>query len=157
METLKTFEEIIKFAIEHEEEEAVFYQNLAARAPSEDQKKALLAHMEEEAKQKEMLKQMLTHQSLPHGESRKYKAPPDMHLELLFQPKSDDGTPLSYQDSLLLAARMEQQSEKFYREMADEMRSFNKGLAETLLFLAEQQGKHRSLMEHLFDATVKEN
>ncbi|MBF0427018.1 MAG: hypothetical protein HQL66_14485 [Magnetococcales bacterium] len=52
---------------------------------------------------------------------------------------------------------MEQQSEKFYREMADEMRSFNKGLAETLLFLAEQQGKHRSLMEHLFDATVKEN
>ncbi|MBF0152746.1 MAG: hypothetical protein HQL64_03275 [Magnetococcales bacterium] len=154
---MKTFEEIIQFAIAHEEEEVTFYQDLAARAPNEDQKSALLAHVEEEAEHRKMLKQMLTSQSLPRGESRHYHAPKEMHLEQLYQPKNEVGKPLTYEDSLLLAVKMEQQSEHLYREMAEHMGSFNKGLAQTLLFLAEQQGKHRSRMEALFDATIKEN
>ncbi|MBF0625443.1 MAG: hypothetical protein HQL82_11635 [Magnetococcales bacterium] len=154
---MKTFEEIIQFAIRHEEQEIAFYRNLATRSPNQDQKNALLAQVNEEMAQKKMLEQMLASHDLPRGEARYYRAPKEMHLESQFQPKNESSEPLSYEDALLLSIDMERKAEQLYREMADHMAMFNKGLAKTLRYLAEQQGKHRSHMEANFDDAMKEN
>ena len=65
---MNTFEEIVKFAMKHEDQEAAFYESLADRSRSQDQKSALLAHAEEERSHKRHLEKILANGKLPSGQ-----------------------------------------------------------------------------------------
>lgn len=151
---MNSFEEIIQFAIRHEEAETAFYEQLAERSQSTDQKNALLEHAEEEKDHKRRLEEILENQRMPSGAAN-YTAPADMNLQSYLKPReASDGT-LRYEDALLLAVKKEREAEKFYRELAAQVG--NPGLRKSLLFLAEQEGKHSNQLEQELDDSIKEN
>ncbi|MBF0215203.1 MAG: hypothetical protein HQM00_16865, partial [Magnetococcales bacterium] len=62
---MHTFEEVIRYAIRHEEEEAAFYLDLAERSPSGEQRAIMLAHARQEEEHKRRLEAILLAERLP--------------------------------------------------------------------------------------------
>lgn len=151
---MQSFEEIIQFAMRHEERECAFYEQLAGRAKSADVKAALLEHAEEERDHKRRLEEILANQRIP-ANAAQYTAPADMNLESYLQPREESDGTLGYEDALLLSVKRERDAERFYRGVAAQVG--NPGLRKSLLFLAEQEGKHASQLEGKLDDTMKEN
>lgn len=151
---MNSFEEIIQFAIHHEEEEANFYEDLAQRSKSADQKKALLEQAAEERDHKRRLEEILTTQQLPKNASH-YQAPTDMNLDDYIHPQSAADGSVSYEDALLMAVKRERTSQKLYQTLAEKMS--NPGLKKSLLFLSEQEGKHASQLEATYDDSLSDN
>lgn len=151
---MQSFEEIIHFAIRHEEAEAAFYEQLANRSRGADQKKALLEHAEEEKDHKRRLEEILANQRIPSGAAH-YTAPENMNFKSYLQPREQKDGSLSYEDALLHSAKRERDAEKFYRELAAQVA--NPGLRKSLLFLAEQEGKHANQLERELDDSMTEN
>jgi|SaaInlStandDraft_3_1057020.scaffolds.fasta_scaffold99844_1 rubrerythrin len=144
---MKTFEEIVKFAMQHEDEEAAFYESLAARSKSTDQKNALLAHAAEEREHKRHLENILDRGQLPSGP---FTTPDsDMKLaETLVSNTSDSGN-IGFEDALLQATKREKAAEKLYRSLAAQ--TDDAGLSKTLNFLADQEAKHANKLEQEYD------
>ncbi len=151
---MQSFEEIIQFAIRHEEEEAAFYEQLASQSKSTDQKNALLAQAEEERSHKRHLEEILVTQRLPSN-SKSPAAPVSMELQSYLQPRAKRDGSLEYGDALLLSVQHERGAEKFYRELATQVS--NPGFKKTILFLADQEAKHAHQLEREMDDSIKEN
>ena len=151
---MQSFEEIIHYAIRHEEEEAEFYEQLASRSLAADQKKALLEHAEEEKGHKRRLEDILSKQRIPSGAAN-YTAPEDMNFKNYLQPREEKDGSLSYEDALLYSVKREREAEKFYRELAAQVG--NPGLRKSIMFLAEQEGRHANQLERELDDSIKEN
>lgn len=144
---MKTFADVIQYAIRHEEKEASFYERLAERSKSKDQKAALMVHAEEERDHKRRLESALAGGKLPMGR----RSHPDSDLkyaELLVIDESGYGA-VGYEEALLHAAKREKAAQKFYEGMAAEVS--DAGLKEIFTFLAEQEGKHRNRLEQEYD------
>lgn len=149
---MHSFGEVIEYAIRHEEEEAAFYEGLAERAESTDQKKAMLEHARQEREHKRHLENILSRHRLPDG-SRTYPDP-DLHLsDYMVAEDSGTGT-LDYEASLLLAAKREKAAQRLYQQMADQAE--DPGLKEVFAFLAVEEGRHASALEQEFDDTLIE-
>ncbi|HIJ83001.1 MAG: rubrerythrin [Magnetococcales bacterium] len=151
MSEMNTFEDAIRFAINHEEEEAKFYEGMAKRSTSEDQKKAMLAHADEEYDHKRRLEAILANKRLPV--SSRITADPDMKVAEMLVVK-DRGGNIGYEDALILAAKREKQASRFYRALADT--APNPELAEIFSFLAEQEAKHGKQIEQKYDDAQRE-
>ena len=151
---MQSFEEIIQFAICHEESEAAFYEQLANRSNSTDQKNALLAQAAEERDHKRRLEEILANQKLPSSSSNTTKPSP-MQFKTYLKPRETQDGLLDYEDALLLSVQQERDAEAFYRELATHVD--NPGLKKTILFLAEQEGKHAHQLEKEMDNAIKEN
>ncbi|MBF0436977.1 MAG: ferritin family protein [Magnetococcales bacterium] len=148
---ISTFEDAIRFAIKHEEEEAKFYEGMAQRSKSEDQKQAMLGHAAEEYDHKRRLEVILANKHLP----KSTRVVPDSDMKLAEMLVIEDrGGSISYEDSLLLAAKREKQASLFYRGLAETAPSGE--LAEVFAFLAEQETKHGKQIEQRFDDTLRE-
>ena len=152
---MQSFEELIHFAIRHEEAEAAFYEQLADRSQGADQKKALMDHADEERDHKRRLEEILANQRMPSGASADYTAPADMQFQDYLKPRDEKEGALDYEDALLHAAKREREAERFYRDLAAQVG--NPGLRKSILFLAEQEGKHANQLERELDDSLKEN
>ncbi|MBF0449030.1 MAG: ferritin family protein [Magnetococcales bacterium] len=144
---MKTFKEIILFAMQHEDEEAAYYESLAHRSSSTDQKNALLAHAEEERNHKRHLQKILENGNLPSGPH----IVPDVDMKLvetLTVSPSQSGE-ISFEEALIMAAKREKAAEQFYRSLAQEAQ--DPGLQETLIFLADQEARHAGQLEREYD------
>lgn len=146
-----TFEDAILFAIKHEEEEARFYEGMADRSRSADQKKALLDQAAEEYDHKRRLEAALANRKLPTAS--KIVADPDMKIAELLVVE-DRGGHLSYEEALLLAAKREKKAAQFYQSLAKS--STSSELAGIFSFLAEQEVKHGKQIEQKYDDAQRE-
>ncbi|MBF0147094.1 MAG: ferritin family protein [Magnetococcales bacterium] len=151
MSEVKTFEDAIRFAIRHEEEEARFYEGMAGRSRSEDQKQAMLAHAAEEYDHKRRLESILANGRLPV--STRIVADADMKIAEMLTVE-DRGGHIGYEDALILAAKREKQASRFYRLLADTTSAPE--LAEIFSFLAEQEAKHGKQIEQKYDDAQRE-
>lgn len=151
MKQLNTFEDAIRFAIQHEEEEARFYESMAERSKSADQKKAMLGHAAEEYDHKRRLEIIMTKGHLPI--STRIVADPDMKIAEMLVVEDRGGT-LGYEDALVLAAKREKQASRFYQALAKTAPSGE--LVEVFSFLAEQEAKHGKQIEQKYDDAQRE-
>ncbi|MBF0187464.1 MAG: ferritin family protein [Magnetococcales bacterium] len=151
---MNTFEEVIRFAIKHEEHEEAFYRTMAERAENADLKEHLLEHARQEVDHKQRLMDILTSGSTPSGDGRL----PDSDLKIsdyALAVEPIDTENIGYQDALVLAAKQEREAERLYRDMAARVEDAK--IKELFLFLAEQEGKHRNALEKEFDDLQEEN
>ncbi|MBF0369483.1 MAG: ferritin family protein [Magnetococcales bacterium] len=148
---MNSFDEIIQYAMEHEEKEAAFYEEMAERSESKDQKEAMLVHANEEREHKKHLEKIQKNHHLPGG-ARRYPDP-DLKISDYLVVEDHPGT-VSYEEALLLAAKREKAAQKLYLQMA--AAADDAELKEVFNFLAEQEGKHGSRLEAEYDDTLKE-
>ena len=149
---MKSFDEIIRFAIRNEADEAEFYEKLAEHSESADQKKFLLEQAKEEQEHKRRLEKILARNRLPDGKT--LYPDEDLKFSDYLIVRETTGESISFEDALLMAANREKVIERFYRDMANV--ATDAELKETFLFLAEQEAKHKNLLEQAYDDTLKE-
>jgi rubrerythrin len=150
---MNTFEEIIQFAIKHEEAEAGFYENMANRTDNKDAKQALRAHANEEREHKRHLENILQNNRLSDGAKR--YPDPDMKLSDYLVTKVTEDSVGSFEDALLLAAKREKKAELLYRNLAKH--ATDDELRKVLLFLADQERCHGDRLEQQFDDSLTDN
>jgi rubrerythrin len=144
---MTNFNDIIKKAMQHEDNEAAFYESLAKRSKSQDQKNALLAHAEEEREHKRYLEKILEKGEIPSGPA--IVPDEDMKLaELLFVSAPESGN-IDFEEALLMATKREKASAKFYMELSE--KTENSEIKKTLSFLADQESKHAKQLEQEYD------
>lgn len=143
----ETFEKIISFAIEKEDEAAKFYNDLRSRARKPNAKVMFDELAAEEVKHSEFLKGM-TEDSIPNLVLEKVTdlKISDYLVESPFRPDMD------YQDILIIAMKREESAVKLYNDMASKVQK-----AETqdlLKFMAQQEAKHKLRLETEYDSIV---
>ncbi|MBF0271604.1 MAG: ferritin family protein [Magnetococcales bacterium] len=148
---MHSFEEVINFAIQHEEEEAAFYREMATRSKTRDQKEIMLEYALQEEDHKRRLQGIMENDCFKAGKRRC----PDPDLKLSDYLVVDDrpNSMLGYQDALLLAAKREKKARQLYLDLAG--RATNPNIQAVLMFLAEQEGKHASSLEQKYDDTLQ--
>ncbi|MBF0295196.1 MAG: ferritin family protein [Magnetococcales bacterium] len=147
---MHSFEEIIQFAIHHEEEEAAFYREMAERSKTPDQREIMLAHAREEEDHKRRLEAIMSMGRLPSGGRRRFPDPDLKIADYLVAEDRPEGL-IGYEESLLLAAKREKRAQRLYRDLANQVTEVE--LRTALLFLAEQEGKHANALEQEYDDT----
>ncbi len=143
-----SFEEVINFAKEKEQEAADFYTKLAEQAAAEGIKEALLEMAGQEAKHKQALEEMSLDgfkDSEPPQEIEDLKLSSTMPE---MEPKAD----MTYQQILTVAIKREEGAEKLYKQMAAIARE---DIQKQLLGrLAAEELKHRNILEQEYDDKV---
>lgn len=150
---MKTFEEVIRYAIRHEEREYAFYTKLADKADSTDLKNVLQKRAAEEQDHKARLEKILDEHHLPDGDGSLPES--DLHLAdyLIEAPPEEDGH-ISYQDVLIAAAKREAQAQALYLKLAESTPI--ESLKEVFLYLAEQEGQHKNELQKEYDENILE-
>ncbi|MBF0445189.1 MAG: ferritin family protein [Magnetococcales bacterium] len=144
---MTNFNDIIKMAMEHEDKEAEFYESLAKRSRSQDQKNALLAHAAEEREHKRHLENILKNGTIPNLPNVIPDA--DMKLaELLVVSEKQDGN-IDFEEALLMATKREKAAEQFYRSLAQN--ADDAEASKVFSFLADQESKHAIKLEQEYD------
>jgi|SaaInl7_135m_RNA_FD_contig_31_2899187_length_779_multi_9_in_0_out_0_1 rubrerythrin len=144
---MTNFNDIIKMAMQHEDKEAEFYESLAKRSRSKDQKNALLAHAEEEREHKRHLENILKNGTIPNMPNITPDA--DMKLaELLVVSVQEEGN-IDFEEALLMATKREKAAEQFYRSLAKN--ADDAEASKVFLFLADQESKHAIKLEQEYD------
>jgi len=144
----KTFEEVIAFAIEKEEEAASFYDIVSGLAQRPNVKAMFEEMKEEELKHKDMLEKVRAPEKLSGYE---IEAVPDLKIgdylvDVDFDPEMD------YQEALILAIKREEKSLALYTHMAHT--GEDEELQRLFKILSEQEAKHKLKLETEYDETV---
>lgn len=142
-----TFEKIISFAIEKEDEAAKLYKDLSGRVQKPNAKVMFDELAAEEVKHGELLKGM-TEKSIPDLPSEKVTdlKISDYLVETPFKPDMD------YQDILIMAMKREESAVKLYNDMA--MRVQAAKIKDLLKFMAQQEAKHKLRLETEYDSNI---
>lgn len=143
-----SYEEIIDFAIQREEEAVQFYSELLELAHFASQKELLheIKGMEEgHVKILQNLKQKSLHVIKGHP------APPFSPSTYLVeaQPAED----MTYQDILIIGMKREDRSHALYEEL--QQQTENSELINTFQMLAGEEAKHKRFFEDLYDKHVQ--
>jgi rubrerythrin len=148
---IKTFDEVIRFAVGKEEEAARTYAGLARSAKGADVKKMF----EELSKQEEGHKAKLLKIEVSGLPSKPVSKVPDLKIsEYLAEAAVGPGA--SYQDILIFAMKREEASTGLYSELAKA--ATNESVCSLFLLLAEEEKKHKLRLEKEYDDNVlKEN
>ncbi|MBF0195161.1 MAG: ferritin family protein [Magnetococcales bacterium] len=144
---MTNFNDIIKMAMQHEDKEAKFYESLAKRSRSQDQKNALLAHAEEEREHKRHLEKILKTGAMPNLPNVVPDA--DMKLAELLVVSVQDEENIDFEEALLLATKREKAAEQFYRNLARD--ADDPEASKLFSFLADQESKHAIKLEQEYD------
>ena len=147
---LKTFDDIMKFAVSKEEEAAQTYRNLAKNAKSGAKKLFEELARQEEGHKKKLLRIEVS--SLPSGPASRV---PDLRIsEYLAGGEVKSDSP--YQDVLIYAMKREEASVALYSDLAKVATADSARTLFTLL--AEEERKHKLRLEKEYDDNVlKEN
>ncbi len=145
-----SFEEIINFAKEKEQEAVDFYTDLAGKTEAENIKDALLEMAGQEARHKQALEDM----SL---EVFKGSEPPreieDLKLATTM-PELEPRPDMTYQEILTVSIKREEGAEKLYKHMAavasDDLQK------QVLERLSAEELNHRNILEKEYDDRVNQ-
>ena len=143
-----SFEEVINFAKEKEQEAVDFYTRLASSADAEGIKEALLEMAEEEKKHKQALEEMTMD---AFKESEAPQEIEDLKLAATM-PEMEPKPDMTYQQLLTVAIKREESAEKLYGNMAAVARE--EVQKQVLERLAAEEKKHRSILEKEYDDEV---
>jgi rubrerythrin len=149
--TFESFEVLIEFAIEKEQEAAAFYADLAEQTSFSGVKDSLLEMVEEEKKHESLLKNLGNNKALV--EEYKFKWIPDMkRSDYMVELKYEDG--MNYVDILRLAMKREEQALKMYNEL--QKKTDNPENIQLLKLLCQEEAKHKLFLEGLYDDHMAE-
>ena len=145
MET--TFEGIISFAIEKENEAAEIYKSMSSLVKKPSAKTMFNELAAEEIKHRELL-EGVTEEKVPDVQLKKVTdlKISDYLVDISF--KSD----MEYQDILIMAMKREESSVRLYNDMATKLR--NPKLQKLLKFMAQEEAKHKLRLETEYDKNV---
>jgi rubrerythrin len=146
MET-KTFEQVIEFAIQREEEAVKAYGDMVEMAETPGLK-TLLAELQNEERNHKKLLQDLTEEKI---ESLKVKDVIDLKISdyLVEEPPSAD---MNFQDLLILAAKKEQMAVELYSNLAEQ--SEQEDIKKLFEFLVMQEKSHKLKLEKEYETRV---
>jgi len=142
-----SFETIIQFAIQREEEAARGYQEMMGRAKDPGLKKLLQELQREEDNHKKLL-QGLTKEKVEH---RKLKRVTDLKIsDYIVEEPLEAG--MNFQDILIFAAKKEQKAVELYSTLASQSkREDQKKLFE---FIGEQEKSHKLKLETEYEKNI---
>ncbi len=143
------FEDIIKFAIQREEDAFRAYGEMSKVSETPGLKELLLELQAEEKKHKELL-QGITSEDIGHLETNKVI---DLKISdfLTEEPTTPD---MSFQDLLIFAAKKEQQAVELYTGMKAAVNSAE--LKKMFDFFVEQEKEHKLKLETEYEKHVLE-
>ncbi len=146
MET-KTFEQVIEFAIQREEEAIKAYGDMVEMAETPGLK-TLLAELQNEERNHKKLLQDLKEEKI---ESLKVKDVIDLKISdyLVEEPPSAD---MNFQDLLILAAKKEQKAAELYSSLAE--KAEHEELKKLFEFLVMQEKSHKLKLEKEYETRV---
>ena len=147
---MRTFEEIIKFAIEREEEAINSYGEIADIAKTQGLKKLLLELREEEKNHKKLL-QSITEEKIEYLE---IKDVIDLKISdyLVEERPSAD---MNFQDLLILATKKEQKAVDLYSNLEREVKRGE--LKKLFEFLIQQEKSHKLKLEEEYEKHILES
>ena len=147
----KAFGEIVKFAIEKEEEAAAFYEDAGKRAEKPHMKEVFAEMAKEEHRHKELLEKM----DVGKVQDRQIKKIPDLKIseylvDMEYAPDMD------YRHLLVLAMKREEKALSLYTDMAE--RADDPDIEKLFRVLANEESKHKLRLEKEYDdLTVAED
>jgi len=143
---LTSLDEILRYAIRREADEAAFYQMAAGRAEPGVKKT-----FEELAKEEEGHKKKLEGFDLKKIEQMEWKETKGLGLSEMLEdvPYSRD---MSYADILRMAIKNEEKSQKFYASTAQLVT--NPKLKKLLSILAQEESTHKEKLEKIYDKEI---
>ena len=141
------FDEIIRFAIDNEEEAVKAYGDMSERAQVPGLKELLLELQKEEKKHKKLL-QDLTSEKV---ESLKLKEVEDLKISdyLVEEPT---GKEMTFQELLIFAAKKEQKAVELYSSLKE--RAESDELKKLFNFLINQEKSHKLKLEKEYEKYV---
>ena len=145
---LTSLDEVLRFAIRKEADEAVFYQMAAGRA-----KPGVKKTFEELAREEEGHKKRLEGFDPKKIERMKLKETKGLGLAEMVEdvPYSSD---MSYADLLRMAIKNEERSERLYTSTAQSVT--DPSLKKLLMLLAQEETKHKKRLENIYDDEILE-
>jgi len=146
---VRTFGEIVGFAIKREEEAIQTYGNYAKKAKAPGLKK-LLTELQGEEKNHKKLLQNITKEKI---ETLKIKEVSDLKISdyLVEEPASAE---MNFQDVLILAAKKEQKAVKLYSDLKKRVKKAE--LKKLFEFLVQQEKSHKLKLEEEYEKHVLE-
>lgn len=147
----ESFEEIVNYAIEKENEAAAFYEDAASKEPFSGVKEALKEMAGEERKHAAMLENIGQNQEVLEG--YQFKWIPDIKrsdymVEMVYEPG------MHYSDLLKLAMKREEKALAMYNELQN--RADNDEHAKLFKVLCQEEAKHKLFLENLYDDYMAE-
>jgi rubrerythrin len=148
------YEEVIRFAIEKEQEAAQFYETAALEASMQGAREMLLEFAAEERKHEKLLQDVDCTEEckLTTGEYQ-FKWIKDIHrsdlmIEMEFQPG------MAYRDILAVAMKREEKALKLYQEL---LAQANTQTARNVFkLLCQEEAKHKLKLETMYDDFMRE-
>jgi rubrerythrin len=150
MMDLKSYEDIINFAISREEAAIEAYGDMSEKAKTPGLKELLLDLQNEEKNHKKLLEDITTEQIA----SFKTEEVIDLKISdyLTKEPPSED---MTFQDLLILAAKKEQEAVELYTRLGEG--SDNEDLKKLFDFLIAQEKAHKLKVETEYEKHVLED
>jgi len=146
---LKSFDQIVKFAISREEAAVKAYGDMGERAQFPGLKELLHELQEEEKNHKKLL------ENISEGQMQdlEVKEVTDLKISdyLTEEPPTDD---MTFQDLLIIAAKKEQEAVELYSTL--EQNADNEELKRLFQFLIQQEKTHKLKLESEYEKHVLE-
>lgn len=144
---LKSFKEIIQFAIKREEDAIRSYGEMAEKTNMPGLKKLLLDLQSEEKNHKKMLENI----SQEKLKSYEVKKVPDLKITdyLLEEPMEPE---MNFQELLIYAAKKEQRAADLYSELASQAQ--DEDMKKTFEFMVQQEKSHKLKLEKEYEDHV---
>ena len=146
-----SIDDVVDFAIEKEHEAAVFYREAADNEAYQAGKNVFIEYAEEEKKHENMLKEFKADKSAFSDYTFK-KIQDIKRSDYLMEMEYEPG--MSYHNIMRLAMKREEKAYKLYQKMSES--SDNDDLKNIFAILANEELKHKSTLEGMYDDIVAE-
>ena len=144
---LSNFDEVIKFAIDREEEAVKFYERLAKKAKNPAMKDVFIEWSNEERKHKNMLENL----HIKGEDSVKIVNVPNLKIAD-YMVEIKEKPDMNYAEFLMVAMKREEKSYQLYSEFAEGVTDVS--LKKTFEILKAEELKHKLRLESEYDEYV---
>jgi rubrerythrin len=148
MKEFKSFDEVLEFAINAEQEAVDFYTGLASHAKNDHMRKVFTDFAQEEMRHKSKLLGVKENRTFQISGARITDLKIAEYLGADMAPTLD----MTYQDALVLAMKKEKNAFRLYSLLAEE--SAVAEMKELFLALAQEESKHKLRFEVEYDDVI---
>jgi rubrerythrin len=146
-----SIDEILKFAIDKENEAVDFYQSQAAKATKASLKEIFESFAKEEQKHAALLSDIAGNKE--KIESYEFKKIPDLKIsDYMVEKDYEEGMPMP--EILKVAMKREEKAVKLYKTLADQ--TDNADAKKVFLMLVQEESKHKLGLETMYDDYLAE-
>ena len=146
-----SIDEILKFAIDKENEAVAFYQSQAAKATKPSLKEIFESFAKEEEKHAALLSDISGNKE--KIESYEFKKIPDLKIsDYMVEQDYEEGMPMP--EILKVAMKREEKAVKLYQTLADQ--TDNADAKKVFLMLVQEESKHKLGLESMYDDYLAE-